>query len=176
MSILIIYLPPGTPGPGTEYSYTLTADGHTATRHASAAAALLPDPGRTGEVVAVVPARLLSWQRVNLPQGANSSPTRLRTVLEGLLEERLLDEPANLHFALEPNARLGEPVWLASCDRSWLRESLQQLEAAGRSVGRIVPEFAPGPTASGERDNDHAGLIKADVCPQAGQEIGHAHA
>ena len=37
------------------------------------------------------------------------------------------------------------------------------------------PSASPA-TASGERDNDHAGLIKADVCPQAGQEIGHAHA
>ena len=39
---------------------------------------------------------------------------------------------------------------MAICDRAWLRESLQALEAAGRPVARVVPEFAPGPTASGQ--------------------------
>ena len=61
MSTLILFLPPARPGAATEYSYTLTADGHTATRHALAPAALLPEPSRPGaEVVAVVPARALS--------------------------------------------------------------------------------------------------------------------
>lgn len=150
MSILLLYLPTGTPGPTTEFSYTLTADGHTATRQASASAALLPDPGRTGEVVAVVPARALSWQRVTLPQGATTSAVRLRSVLEGLLEEQLLDEPAQLHFALAPDAQIGEITWVAVCDRNWLRQTLQLLESAGRSVGRIVPEFAPGSSDSRE--------------------------
>lgn len=149
MSTLILSLPPGLPGPATEYGYTLTTDGHTATRHASAPAALLPDPGRAGERVAVVPARALSWQRVTLPPGAGTQAPRLRAVLEGLLEERLLDDPAALHFALEPGARPGTPAWVAVCDRAWLRAALQALEAAGRPVQRVVPEFAPGPGASG---------------------------
>lgn len=144
MSILIISLPPGSPGPAAAYSYTLTADGHTAIRHASAAAALLPDAGRTGEVVVVVPARALSWQRVTLPQGALGTPARLRPVLEGLLEEQVLDDPGNLHFALEPDAAAGAPAWVAVCDRAWLRGHIQWLEAAGHAVSRIVPEFAPG--------------------------------
>lgn len=150
MSTLILTLPLGTPEPAAEYGYTLTADGHTAIRHASAPAALLPDPGRAGETVAVVPARALSWQRVTLPQGALSQATRLRAVLEGLLEERLLDDPAQLHFALEPGATNGAPVWVAVCDRTWLRGALQALEAAGHPVDRVVPEAAPGPTASGQ--------------------------
>ena len=115
---------------------------------------LLPAAGRGVEVVAVVPARALSWQRVQLPQGvplgAGQQTPRLRSVLEGLLEDQLLDDPAQLHFALEPGARAGEPVWVAVCDRAWLREHLQALEAAGRRVARVVPEFAPGPTASGQ--------------------------
>ncbi|SFD84545.1 type II secretion system protein GspL [Paracidovorax konjaci] len=150
MSTLILFLPQGSaPGPATEYSYALTVDGHTATRHASAPAPLLPDPGRAGEVVAVVPVRALSWQRLTLPQGAAAQPGRLRAVLEGLLEERLLDDPAQLHFALEPGARPGAPAWVAVCDRAWLRTALQALEAAGRPVQRVVPEFAPGATAGG---------------------------
>ncbi|MBV7540113.1 type II secretion system protein GspL [Acidovorax sp. sic0104] len=154
MSTLILFLPPARPGPATEYSYTLTADGHSALRHAAAPAALLPEPTRPGgEVVAVVPARSLSWQRVQLPPGlplgAGQQTPRLRSVLEGLLEDRLLDDASQLHFALQPGAQAGEPLWVAVCDRAWLRENLQALEAAGRRVARVVPEFAPGPTASG---------------------------
>ena len=154
MSTLILFLPPARPGPATEYSYTLTADGHAATRHATAPAALLPEPTRPGgEVVAVVPARALSWQRVQMPAGvplgAGQQTPRLRSVLEGLLEDRVLDDAAQLHFALQPGAHSGAPVWVAVCDRTWLRENLQALEAAGRRVSRVVPEFAPGPTASG---------------------------
>lgn len=152
MSTLILYLPPGPPGSAAEYSYTLTQDGHTALRHASAPAALLPDPGRTGEVVAVVPARALSWQRVQLPQGTGGQSPRLRAVLEGLLEERVLDDTAQVHFAVQPGARTGEPLWVAICDRSWLQGALQALEAAGRPASRVVPEFAPGPTASGSAE------------------------
>ncbi|EHL22081.1 general secretion pathway L [Acidovorax sp. NO-1] len=154
MSTLILFLPSARPGPATEYSYTLTADGHTALRHATAPAALLPEPTRPGgEVVAVVPARALSWQRVQLPPGlplgAGQQTPRLRSVLEGLLEDRVLDDAAQLHFAIEPGAHAGAPVWVAVCDRAWLREHLQALEAAGRRVARVVPEFAPGPTPSG---------------------------
>jgi general secretion pathway protein L len=155
MSTLILFLPLAPSGPTADYSYTLTADGHTAFRHASAPAALLPEPARPGgEVVAVVPARALSWQRVHLPLGvplgAGQQTPRLRSVLEGLLEDQLLDDPAQLHFALQPGGRAGEPVWVAVCNRAWLREALQVLEAAGRRVSRVVPEFAPGPTASGQ--------------------------
>lgn len=155
MSTLILFLPPGRPEPTTEYSYTLTADGHTALRHASAPAALLPEPARPGgEVVAVVPARALSWQRLQLPHGlplgAGQQTPRLRAALEGLLEDRVLDDAAQLHFALQPSAQAGEPIWVAVCERTWLREHLQALEAAGRRVARVVPEFAPGSTASGQ--------------------------
>lgn len=155
MSTLILFLPPARPGPATEYSYTLTADGHTATGHAFAPAALLPEPSRPGgEVVAVVPARALSWQRVQLPPGlplgTGQQTPRLRSVLDGLLEDRLLDDVAQLHFAIQPDARSGAPLWVAVCDRAWLREHLQALEAAGRRVARVVPEFTPGPTASGQ--------------------------
>ncbi len=114
MSTLILYLPTARPGPATEYSYTLTADGHTALRHATAPAALLPEPTRPGgEVVAVVPARLLSWQRVQLPPGlplgTGQQTPRLRSVLEGLLEDRVLDDATQLHFALQPGAQAGAP-------------------------------------------------------------------
>ncbi|MFN9726024.1 type II secretion system protein GspL [Acidovorax sp.] len=154
MSTLILFLPPTLPGPSTTYSYTLTANGHVAIRHDSAPAALLPEPTRPGgEVVAVVSARALSWQRVRLPPGLPTGPghqtPRLRLALEGLLEDRVLDDAAQLHFAVQPEPAGDGPVWVAVCDRAWLREHLQALEAAGRRVSRVVPEFAPGPTQSG---------------------------
>jgi general secretion pathway protein L len=64
-------------------------------------------------------------------------------VLEGLLEDRLLDEPETLHFALPPHVRPALPLWVAACDRAWLRSALAVLEGAQRRVTRIVPEFAP---------------------------------
>lgn len=178
MSTLILFLPSARPGAATEYSYTLTADGHTALRHATSPAALLPEPTRPGgEVVAVVPARALSWQRVQLPPGlplgAGQQTPRLRSVLEGLLEDRVLDDAAQLHFAIEPGAHAGAPVWVAVCDRAWLREHLQALEAAGRRVARVVPEFAPGPTPSGRPELCALGTPEDACVVLTGQGADH---
>ena len=95
------------------------------------------------EVVAVIPAHRLSWQRVALPKGALKNKTRLRTVLDGLLEDRVLQDCADLHFALQPQPDESAPVWVAVCDKKWLHAWLTALEQAGRPVLRIVPEWAP---------------------------------
>lgn len=149
MSTLILTLPTTGASPQAGYAYALTPDGQGLADHASAPVALLPPaPGRGGEVVAVVPAGRLSWHSVELPRGIGPGSPRLRPVLEGLLEDRLLDEPEQLHLALEPGAAAGSRAWVAACDRAWLRGHLQALEAAQRPVARIVPELAPasGPT------------------------------
>ena len=41
----------------------------------------------------------------NCPRALGAGSPRLRAVLEGLLEDRLLDEPETLHFALQPRPR-----------------------------------------------------------------------
>jgi general secretion pathway protein L len=133
------------------YDYVLSIDGRTVGEQSSVPLALLPVPGRAGgEVVAVVAARQLSWHQVQLPKGTlgrrfyqEGGSARVRAVLEGLLEDRLLDETSQLHFAIEPQPRADAPVWVAVCDRAWLRAALQTLEQAGLPPGRIVPEFAP---------------------------------
>lgn len=154
MRTLIVTLPlpgetAGGPATSIEYDYVLTPDGQQLGSAASAAAALLPQPAGAGaEVVAVVPARALSWHQVELPKGTSAASPRLRAVLEGLLEDRLLDDPGELHFALQPQARPGAPVWVAACNRAWLRAAVQALESAQRPASRIVPELWPGEPAA----------------------------
>jgi general secretion pathway protein L len=127
--------------------------------HGSAPLTLLP---RAGEVVAVVPARMLSWHRIVLPK-VNSA--RLRNALEGMLEERVLNDPQELHFALAPAAVPGFSVWVAVCDRAWLQAALHTFEAAGRAVTRVVPEYAPlalgsAPTLHAIGSFDSAWLVR----------------
>ena len=158
MNTLAIYLPQGAAGVTLTYDYALIADGHNLIDHACVSAALLPATARASEVVAVVPVELLSWHRVELPKGMGTGSARLRPVLEGLLEDRLLDETTQLHLALEPAAgRGGGPVWVAACDKSWLHGHLQALETAQRRVSRVVPEFSP-----------EAGVLRMHVISDAG--------
>jgi general secretion pathway protein L len=148
MTTLIITLP--LPGPDAAlFEYVLSsADGLSASAHASVPLALLPQ--EHDDVVALVPAQALSWHQVKLPAGsvprgwaAERNNTRLRSILEGVLEDQLLDEPAQLHLALQPQAASETLVWVAACDRAWLKAALDALAQAGHAVGRIVPEFTP---------------------------------
>ena len=144
MSALIVHLPMQAASASTEFAYALTHDGSALHSHGSAQAALLPVPARAGtEVVAIVPVSMVSWHRIELPKGTTAASPRLRAVLEGLLEDQLLDEPEAMHFALAPQSRPGAAVWVAACDRAWLRSAVQALESAERPATRIVPEFAP---------------------------------
>jgi len=147
MSLLILQLPLAPAGPEWQYAFALSLDGQAIARHAAAPAAELPVAGRAVEVVAVVPSQALSWHRITLPAGiavgTRNATTRLRSVVEGLVEEHLLDEPDELHFALQPGARAGESAWVAVCDRAWLRSHLQALEGVDRRVDRIVAQVAP---------------------------------
>lgn len=126
------------------------------------------------ETVAVVPARALSWHRVQLPAGtlkrgpfAERSSPRLRAVLEGLLEDQLLDEPAQLHFALQPQAQDDTPVWVAVCHKQWLQDALNALQQTGQTPQRLVPEWVPEDNANPPRwvtgDADSAQLVWADA-------------
>ncbi len=95
---------------------------------------------RAAHLTLVVPSRRLSWQQVVLPRVSRS---RLRSALDGLLEERLLDDLQNLHFALAPDSAPGMPIWVAVCDHAWLAAEVADFESAGQRVERIVPEHEP---------------------------------
>jgi general secretion pathway protein L len=97
----------------------------------------------------------LSWHQVQLPKGSltrsltsERGASRLRAILDGLLEDRLLDEPAQMHLAMQPQPVTQAPVWVVACDRAWLATHLQALAQAGFSASRIVPEFTPEALAS----------------------------
>jgi general secretion pathway protein L len=96
------------------------------------------------QAIAVVPVEALSWHKVQLPAGTRkASASRLRAVLEGLLEDQLLDDPAQLHFALQAEPSGSDGVWVAVCERAWLSGALAQLGESGLRVQRIVPHWAP---------------------------------
>ncbi|WP_374412784.1 type II secretion system protein GspL [Hydrogenophaga sp.] len=111
--------------------------------HGSSAISLLP---RDDDVVLVLPPRAVSWHSVVLPKVAAG---RLRAALDGLLEDRLLADTAELHFALAPGGRPGQAQWVAACHKPWLQGWLQTLEAAGRPVSRITVAAAPLPADDG---------------------------
>ena len=154
MSTLIFKLPHGLPGSSVALTVVQVPDGNTPPQALDAPLGVLPDaPG--AERVALVPAQRLSWHQVELPAGTldkgffhDGGSPRLRAVIEGLLEDRVLDDAAFLHFAMASNARTGAPAWVAVCDKAWLKAWLVALENAGRSVTRVVPEFTPPDEAS----------------------------
>ena len=145
MSNLLIQLPAEYTSAGGEYSYVLSSDGQHIQRSGQAAASLLPGSGRASQITAVIPAARLSWHAVSLPPGlqlrSRRHQQRVRAVLDGLLEEKLLDDSSQLHLALDADAEAGQTSWVATCDKAWLQAHLQALEAAGHAVS-IAPAMA----------------------------------
>lgn len=147
MSTLILFLPSrtrlralGQPAladdAGSGYAYMLTADGQTVSRQGYSSAELLP---AAATVIAVPAETDVAWQRVDLPRAGR----QMRSALAGLLEENLLDDPDNLHFALEPGRTGGDTAWVAITARAPLLQQLALLEAAQVFVDRIAPLSAP---------------------------------
>jgi general secretion pathway protein L len=139
--VLIVTTPDFSAAPASGTSamldWVLSIDGEMVMDHGQCAATLLPaDP----EVVLVLPPRSVSWHRVALPKVPQA---KLRAVLDGMLEERVLSDTAELHFSLEPGGRSGQTIWVAACHKEWLQGWLQALERAGRPVSRIVPALWP---------------------------------
>lgn len=151
MSLLVIQIPPRArlrardqrepsapaAAAGVGYVHVWSPDGRQVGRQARAAATLLP---KADTVVAVLGDGDLGWHRLTVPK---APPARLRAALVGVLEEALLDEPANTHLALAPNAKPGEPAWVAAAHRPWLAAELAALEAAQVFVDRVVPSCWP---------------------------------
>ncbi|MCO5976927.1 type II secretion system protein GspL [Ideonella oryzae] len=154
MSLLIVQLPasPRLSAPGAdtadvpsaeELDFAFSQDGIHLTRSGRAPLAELP--AATQRVAVLAPGDI-SWHRITLPK---ASGLRLRQALAGLLEEALLDDEADLHLALPPQARGGETVWVAAVNRGWLRGQIARLEPSGQTLDRVVPGWRPdGVTAA----------------------------
>ena len=125
---------------GWEYSYALANEANTLISSGSAALNLLPQADKT---ILVAPAQALSWHQIDLPKMPKA---RLRAALDGLLEDRLLDDTHAMSFALSPDASAGKAatgVWVAACDKAWLTGAIAAFETAGCRVTQVVPEFWP---------------------------------
>ena len=125
---------------GIEYNYVLASDALSLTSSGTAPLNLLPQADKT---VLVAPAQALSWHQVDLPKVPKA---RLRAALDGLLEDRLLDDTNAMSFALSPDASAGKAVagaWVVACDKAWLAAAITTFEAAGCRVTQVVPEFWP---------------------------------
>jgi general secretion pathway protein L len=147
MSTLIISLPLEATTAQTEFNFVVTDDGLSVAQLGRARTEALPLLDKPGDVcVATAPLRAVSWHSVTGPEGVTAGSARLRAVLVGLLEDKLLDDPDLLHFALPPTFQPGTAQWIAVCERRWLAMAVQGLEAAHRPVLRVVPEWGP-PTA-----------------------------
>jgi general secretion pathway protein L len=137
--MLIIALPLS---PQAEPTYVVSVDGLSVQSSGQCAPDRLPRVG--GEVVAVVPWQRLSWHQVEVP---TVSAARRLAVLQGLLEDQVLQEADSLHWVLPDTFTQGQTCVLA-CDKRWLRAALAPLAEAGWVVQRIVPELSPSEATS----------------------------
>lgn len=131
-----------------------------------------------GEATLVLPASALSWHRVTLPPGLERQSAQRQAALRHLLEDSLLDDPAQLHLALAPGWRAGQACWVAACDRNWLQAWIDRLQAQGWRIRAIVPQLAPQSPAPqavalGGRDQGQLYLESAESGVQRLAGVGH---
>lgn len=136
-------LPPGGEGRPAALAedalgYVLSNDGITVAAQGLASPTQLP---RADTVVAVLPARSVSWHRLTLPKAPAG---RMRAALAGLLEEHLLGDDDETHLALAPGARAGEPCWVAALRKAPFASQLAAWAAAGIHPDRVVAAACPG--------------------------------
>lgn len=133
----------------TAWPFVFSTDGRSVAQQGSAAPALLP---RAAQVVLVLPEGDVSWHRVDLPK---APPARLRAALLGVMEEALLEEDENLHFAVAEGSTAGQPTWVAVTHRPRLAAALAALESAGLAVERVVATAVPPATGEPARGHFH---------------------
>ena len=97
----------------------------------------------------VLPNDRVSIHSVTLPP---TPAHRLQAALGGALEEQLLDDPADLHFAVAPDAtaamKEGRSFDVMVCDKNWLKALLDKALAKDQNITSIVPESAAHLAAS----------------------------
>lgn len=158
----LLLMPPADPGATAGWGYAWADDG-TVGDSGHTSLDLLPRPARGQACVLVWPTQRLSWQRVTLPTGSlgrNRSGARLRQILDGLLEDQLLQDTAGLHLALAPDATEAQPVWVAVTARAALQQALGVLAQAGVPVQRVLPQAVPDQAGAHLGGPDHAPSLR----------------
>lgn len=122
------------------------------------------------ETVLALPPELCTWHRLVLPKAPAG---RLRAALGGLLEDTLLDDEADLHLALAPDATPGEPAWVVATPRAPLQALLAQVEGAGREVGRVVPLLMPALDGAAPQAVFHVGGTAGDEHAPLQLDLSH---
>lgn len=165
--MLVIQLPPrarggdAPPEPAAVLGHVLSSDGFGVTAQGRSAPAQWP---KADSLVAVLPATEVGWHRITVPKAPAG---RLRAALAGVLEEHLLDDDADVHLALAPNAKAGDEAWVAAVDRAWLTSWITAIEAGGATLDRVVPALSPAAA-------DPASPGHAHVFGAAGDEAGES--
>ncbi len=134
---------------GTEYVYVTSPDGLVLQSQGQCAASLLP---KAATVIAVLSDADVSWHRITLPK---APAARLRAALSGVLEDALLEDPADVHLAIAPQSGAGQPTWVAAVSRPWLRGEIALLEKAEVFIDRIVPMAWPDDPPIGHFAEQH---------------------
>jgi general secretion pathway protein L len=180
MSVLVVLIPPrprltagsaaAVPAPAPEeFAWALAEDQlHIGSEGRSAANAL----PRADSLIAVLAPTDISWHRINCPKAA---PARMAAALAGVLEERVIDDVESLHLALAPDARPGEPTWVAATDRRWLQQALSRLEQGHRVVERVSPSMWPDtpPTLHVHEDLATDGRLPLTLSHAHPDGVGH---
>jgi general secretion pathway protein L len=116
-------------------------EGVTISSYGQATLSLLP---RADETVLIVPAHVLAWHRVRIPPlPKGTGAPKLRSLLEGAMEDVLLDEPSGLHLVPWRESMQDGLLWVCAVDKANLLASLRELEKAGHKVTAIAPQMLP---------------------------------
>lgn len=141
MALLIVHIPrrstlqsesPTAVAGGREWAFVWSEEGLSAPREGVAALHALPAADRT---VWVLDEADVTWLSADLPKGPSH---RLPELLAGLLEDQVVGDVADTHFAVASPTGSGTQQWIAAVQRSWLRKLLDLWRAAGREVDAVV--------------------------------------
>lgn len=170
-STLIVQLPPrprhaARPGGASPESleqaplaFVLCDEHRHLLRHGAATVTELPD---AAEWIVVPDGADLAWHRLDAAPKAPAA--KWRAALVGLLEEHLLEDESELHFAASPHWRAGEPMHVAVTQQAWLQAWLTLLEQRAPQVGRVVPLVGPCPAEAPAQAHVTLRASQAWVC------------
>jgi general secretion pathway protein L len=140
MSQLLVTLPPPESNQ-IEWVYALVSGSGSLTSQGRAVPALLP---KADQATLIVPAQAISWHTAQLPKlPRGSSAQKMQALLAGVLEEQLLDEPAQMHLAACTSLTADGKTWVAAIQKAWLQDAVAELQAARVPLTRIVPQVFP---------------------------------